>query len=218
MKQSTTKNTEPIFWTSTQPNYSDKDRVRVSMVNGKRVQERVPQRGHVGEYDNYDYAPGFRSLRVVRHDGHVVDSVLTNGAAHMDTHTTYGQYIRMKHRALGWFAMSECPCALVAAQHIGANTLVHEPSRTAQPCPPGTYSAKAPCPHAVAELDARRRQQAELMSDKEANFKTKEDKIVEQQGKMIEQQSELLERMAGQVSKVDPPAAPKAPRAEAKKD
>jgi len=176
---STVKHKEPIFWTSTQPNYSDKDRVRYTMVDGKRIREKVPQRGHVGEYDNYTYAPGVRYVTVLRHDGHIINSVLTNGAGHTDHTGPYGQYIRMKHRGLGWFGMGECPCALVAAQTISRDTLVCEANRDAQPCAPGSYNAKSPCPHAIAERDARRKQHVEAMTEKEHAFKTKDDKLIE---------------------------------------
>lgn len=179
MTQSTTSNHEPIFWTSTQPNYSDKDRVKESMIDGKRVRERIPQRGHVGEYDNYTMAPGVRFIRVIRHDGHIVDSVLTNGAAHMDPHSAYGQYIQAQHRHFGWFGAGECPCALVASGRFSRECLVHPANRDAQPCEPGSYSGQKPCPHTVAELRARREQHNGLMAEKEASSKSKDDKLIE---------------------------------------
>ena len=59
----------PIFWTSTIPGYNDADRQRVRFDDGERIVERIPQRAHIGDYENRKRAPGVRSVRVVRHDG-----------------------------------------------------------------------------------------------------------------------------------------------------
>ena len=179
MSQSATSNTEPIFWTSTIPNYSDKDRVFERMENGKRIRERIPQRGHVGEYDNYTMANGIRFIRVIRHDGHIVDSVLTNGAAHTDHTSPYGQFIQMKHRKLGWFGIAECPCALVMAGHFSPDVLAFAGNRDAQPCDPGALKPGQMCTHAKAELNARRGIHNEVMAEKEEGSKSKDDKLIE---------------------------------------
>lgn len=200
--ESTTNASEPIFWTSTQPNYSEKDRTRYRMENGKRIKEKIPQTGHIGTHEAYQKAAVRRFHEVVRHDGHMVFSVLTNGAAHLDVHGPYGQYIVGKRRSLGWFGMGECPCALVAANNFGVECLVDEKNRGARPCEPGTYSAAQPCPHAVAEIAARRAAHNAIMHEKEIAGKT-------DQNRLLEGQNKLIEMLAAQAVKDDPPPVEK---------
>ena len=195
--KSTTQVREPIFWTSTQPGFNDSDRTRHVMIDGERVTERIPQRGHVGDHDEFEVdRNNFRYRTMIRHDGHIVSSILTNGAAHSDVHGPYGQYIQSKYRFLGWFSPADCPCALIASRIIGADTMVHAPNRTDQPCEPGTYSAKNMCPHAKAEIEARRARQKRTMDQKEKNFTNPNKAIQEQQAQMIAGQNKLLEVIA----------------------
>lgn len=166
------QNQEPIFWVnSSSPQASNAERHR-SIVdeNGRRRLEKHPQIGHVGPYDDYKTANGVRFYVMCRHDGNIVFHCLTNGAAHLDHNGPYGQYAMMKARYLGWFLPSECPCALVAAQTIEADTLVHAPNRTANPCKAGTYSYKNPCEHAVAEIAARRLLAKEIDDERRATM------------------------------------------------
>lgn len=150
------------------------------MKNGKRITEKVPQRGHLGDYEERLAAPGLRYVTMIRHDGIEASIVLTNGAAHMDPNTAYGQYVKRKARFLGWFGTGECPCALVSNREISPDALMVEELRTAQPCAPGTYGGKAGlCPHAKAEQKAREAAHSDVQLEKEEKMKGKEDKILE---------------------------------------
>jgi hypothetical protein len=176
-------NREPIFWTTTQPGYNDRDRQRTITVeeNGKKVRrtEKFPQRGHVGDYDDRRTAPGERWMLVVRHDGNEVRAPLTNGAAHMDSATAYGKYMRVKARFLGWFDPRQCPCALRVTNELLPETLVSEEALTGQPCQPDPDHKERRCAHSIAEKAARTAKHNVVQSQREIDFKSKEDKILD---------------------------------------
>lgn len=172
-------NREPIFWTTTTPGFNDSDRARTIMVEGKRRTEKFPQRGHVGDYDDRKIAPGDRWMLVVRHDGHEVRAVLTNGAAHMDTATAYAQYVRVKGHRLGWYNPGQCPCALIATKELSKDAVVSDEVRNGTPCPPSSYSLKNRCPHSSAEQAARQAVHKAVQDERELAFKSKEDKILD---------------------------------------
>ncbi len=184
---------EPIFWTSTTPNYNERDRMRVSVVDGEQVVERVPQKGHQGDYDDRRPARGIRFFNVVRSDGHIAPLVLTNAAAHMDHTSPYGQHMTAKARFYGWFRPGACPCALLATGELGRNHIADKSIIGAQACQPGTYSEKEMCPHALAELAARRKRHEDRENAREANFRTKEDKILDGQRQQTEALTKAME-------------------------
>lgn len=192
----------PIFWTTTEPNYNDKDRHKRYMKNGKRVVEKVPQSGHVGTYADKKRAPGVRFVTMVNSVGNTVSVVLTNGAGHMDPNTAYGQYVKRKARALCWFGIGECPCALIRTGEIHPDGFMTEAVRTGDPCPHGSFSGKDPdsmCPHAKAERDARQVEQARSEAERAEKMKGKEDRILEllaaQQLNSAEREEKVLELM-----------------------
>lgn len=157
---------EACFWltTSEDPN---RERTRTRMVNGRKVIEKLPQHGHEGDYENKRRARGRRYIMVVRHEGHTVPLLLTNAAAHL-THGPYAQYQLGKARALGWYPMGGCPCALYIGQELSADQVVSDAVKKGTPCKPGTHSAEHPCEHDLAERAARtalwNADQAERMS------------------------------------------------------
>lgn len=173
---------EPCFWTSTRPGYNSKDRELVSFVDGKRIVERVPQRGHQGDYEDRRPARGIRSVRTVRSDGHTVHMVLTNGAAHLDHTTQFGQYQNAKAEHLGWYPVGSCPLARLAngqlqPQHFRVQSMLKE-----TPCAPKSYSEKSPCKHSIAEELARKAAWASgEMAELEHKFKNSSDKLAEAQ-------------------------------------
>jgi len=154
---------EPCFWSmtpSSNPGYNLVDRERFIVVNdeqGNPIQrkEKFPQRGHLGDYEDRQAAPGQRFATVVRHDGNVAHVPLTNAAAHLDPNTPYGQYMRQKGFFLGWFGLESCPAALIQAGQLRPSTIVDKSILTAAPCPRNSYSADNVCPHCVAETKAR---------------------------------------------------------------
>jgi hypothetical protein len=184
-------NEVPIFWTTTQAGYNDADRTRRYMRNGKRVVEKLPQSGHVGGYDERRPAKGTRYARVIDSAGNEIALVMTNGAAHLDAGTGYGQMMRSKARALGWFGITECPCALVAAKDINREAFLVDEIRdgTARACQSGSYKGdhlETMCPHAKAEREARIAAHSAHEAERAEKLRSRDDKLVEQQGKMLE--------------------------------
>jgi len=172
----------PIFWTTTEPNYNDRDRHKRYMKDGKRVVEKIPQSGHVGGYTDRKRAQGVRFVTMVNSVGNSVSVVLTNGAGHMDPNTAYGQHVKRKARSLSWFGIGECPCALIATGEINPDGFLSESVRKGEPCRPGTFSGKDldnMCPHAVAERNARQAEQTRSEAERADKMKGKEDKILE---------------------------------------
>jgi hypothetical protein len=161
---------EPIFWTSTRPGYNNVDRERVTNVNGKRIVERVPQRGHQGDYENRRLAKGQRYITAVRHEGHVVSVVMTNGAAHMDPNTEFGLYQKAKMAHLGWYPIGGCPLAALANGNMMPGHFTDQSLLKDVPCPPSSCSEAKPCRHAIAERDARRKENSEAAKEVESKF------------------------------------------------
>lgn len=206
---------EPVFWTSTLPGYNDRDRTRVRFEAGKKIVERIPQRGHMGDYENRRPARGVRSVRTVRHDGHVIDHVLTCGAAHLDHTTSYGQYQQAKGRHFGWYPLASCPIALLAIGSIQRDHFHDQSLLGDQPCPPGSCSEKSPCKHALAELEARRKTRAIEAADLQARFRDPAEKMVDAQR---EQTTALTNTIREVLAKASESARPEPPPPRAPKD
>lgn len=192
---------EPIFWTSTRPGYNKRDRERVSFVDGEQRVERVPQRGHQGDYENRRPARGVRSVRVVRHEGHIIEMVVTNGAAHLDPHTEWGQYQFAKARFHGWFQLGSCPLARVAAGELSPSHFRAQSILKDRPCAPGTCSEKEPCKHALAEIEARRAAQAKANAELERKYAGAAERQIEAQR---EQTAALVEALTSALGPKEP--------------
>lgn len=172
----------PIFWTTTEPNFNDRDRHKRYMKNGKRVVEKVPQSGHVGDYNEKRRAQGTRYITMVNGVGNTFSMVLTNGAAHMDPNTAYGVYVKRKARALAWFGIGECPCLLIANNEVDPDGFMSDECRTGEPCKRGSFKGTdidTMCPHAKAERAARMTAHAEIEAERAEKMKGKEDRILE---------------------------------------
>lgn len=218
-QQHNVMNREPIFWTTTSPGYNTSDRERTVMyddvhpvtgkVTKKRGVEKFPQRGHLGDYEDRRTAPGERWMLVVRHDGHEVRAPLTNGAAHMDSATGFGQYVRTKARALGWYDPRQCPCALLAIGMLQAEHIHSDEVRTARPCT-RTGREKDRCEHSLAEQKARQLNQRQIQDDREEAFQTKEDKMLEMMKMQIDAQNKQTAAIVDRMNAIDiPPTEPK---------
>lgn len=142
---------DPILWVG------KAQRTRRIVVDGEQRTERIPQRGHAGnsDYDEPKLAPGKRWELYVKGDGNACRVPLTNAAAHLDDTTPYGQMVRAKARFLGWYPLGSCPCALVLTGELRANHFASKEVARSEPCRPRTYSVEDPCPHALAEQEAR---------------------------------------------------------------
>lgn len=194
---------EPIFWSTTRPGYNDNDRQRFTMVNGRRIVEKFPQHGHVGDYDRPEKAPGTRFWYMNTHQGNEIAMVLTNGASHLDPNSAYGQYVKMKARFLGWFAPGQCPVALLGTgelhpDHIVDKTILHD----SKPCPHGEHNRKNPCRHSVAEKKARQKQHAEDEAERLKSYKDNGEKMIEAQR---EQTAAIVEAITAALAKQQTP-------------
>lgn len=203
----------PTFWVSTNNAANDGERTKRYMRNGEHVIEKVPQTGHVGDYDSKRRAPGQRYFKLINSQGNEISYTMTNAAAHMDTGAGYGQDRRRKARHFGWYAIGECPSALVVAGEINPDAFLTAEIREGQnPCAKGTFKGdhiETMCPHAKAERDARLSAHAKREAERAEKLKSKDDKLVEQQG-------EMLRYLAEQVTRGEQPAP--APRARARRD
>lgn len=172
---------EPIFWTTTKPGYNDADRQIMRMVNGRRVVEKFPQHGHVGDYDNKQKAPGQRFIYVITHHGNEIAMCLTNGASHLDPNSGYGMYMKRKARFLGWFPPGGCPVVLVQSGELQPDHIVDKSILKGQPCEPDKHSRRNPCKHSIAEKAARVAQHNRDESERLANYKGDGERLIEAQ-------------------------------------
>lgn len=210
-------NREPIFWTTTSPGYNDSDRQRAvtyddvdpetGEVTKRRGIEKFPQRGHLGDYEDRRTAPGDRWMLVVRHDGHEVRAPLTNGAAHMDSATGYGQYMRTKARALGWFDPRQCPLSLLQVGGL-QDEHIHERSIIGQHACTRTGREKDRCPHSIAEKKARALNTRKIQDQREQAFRTKEDKMLEMMKMQIDAQNAQTAAIVERLNAVPPSDVP----------
>lgn len=135
--------------------------------------ERLPAPAHVSSDVRSPeiWAPSLtRWRRVLRHDGHEVALVHSNGAGHAPAirgrfvTDQYAQHVLTKCYALGWLEHPRtggCAIAQIAMGMIdGRRMLVREiAAEDAVPC----SAENGVCPHYEAERDARRARQAEKM-------------------------------------------------------
>lgn len=189
-------NTEPILWLTMDDKLNAR-RFHRSHIgpDGKRILERLPQRGHQGPYDNYSLARGMRSIRMARNDGHTTDMPLTNGAAHLDTNQTYAGYQLAKARYFGWFPVAKCPLACVVSGEIDPLSLLCRDQVDEQPCKPGPHiTDENPCVHAVREIEARRLARVVETNEIEEKFVDPNEKLIRAQR---EQTAAIVQALTG---------------------
>ncbi|HEY1813011.1 MAG TPA: hypothetical protein VGG74_11760 [Kofleriaceae bacterium] len=195
---------EPIFWTTTKPGYNDADRQSSRMVDGRRVVEKFPQHGHVGDYDNPQKAPGQRFIYVITDAGHEIPMCLTNGASHLDSNGPYAQYVRRKARFLGWFPPAACPAALLQVGELDADRIVDKSILDAKPCLPDPNRNRFnPCPHSRAEKVARMKQHEADERERLANYKDNGQRLIEAQR---DQTQALVEALQTAIADRESPA------------
>jgi hypothetical protein len=170
---------EPIFWTSTVPGYNTADRERRTIRDGKEVVERVPQIGHQGDYEHKSLAQGIRYIEVVRHEGHIINQVLTNAAAHLDINTGWFQQQRGKALYWGWYPIATCPVALLRTGELQPRHIKDASLLNAQPCEHGTYDREHRCPHSISEQAARSKWWATAEAERVAAYKDPTDRMIE---------------------------------------
>jgi hypothetical protein len=173
---------EPIFWlTTSDPRNGAAERERIIMVDSEQLIEKHPQHGHSGDYENRTKAPGVRYIKVVRHEGHTVAMVLTNGAAHLDPTGPYGNHVRSKARFLGWYPEGACPVALLNAGELGKRHIAcaENLSPKAKACAPKTSNQANPCEHDLTERAARTAKWNKKQFERLAGFRSEAERYAE---------------------------------------
>lgn len=186
---------DPIFWLTTTEDPERERRTIRAVAGRKPIVEKLPQIGHVGDYDNKQRAKGTRFVFMIRHEGHEIPMCLTNAAAHLDPSTGYGNYMRGKARALGWYPSGACPSRLFRMGELTLDQLASEEARTGTPCEPQMSNRKRPCPHDVAERAARTSTWNEEQKERLASFKSDADRVIEETRKATQ---ELMAGLQGQ--------------------
>lgn len=204
---------EPIYWLRVRPGGDNRaDREITTVVNGRKVVEKVPQRARMSDEAGQGQFGGQRWIRVVRHDGHDVRVTMTNGAAHFDMNTSYAAQMRRKARFLGWIPIDACPVQKLLAGEMTEDHFVDKKLLTEQPCVRGSYSASKPCPHLIAERDARRVQNKADWDERAVSYKTEADKIIEaaqlQSKATVEGLTAGLRELAAQMADLRQSSAP----------
>lgn len=192
---------EAILW----GNIAKRDHERV--VGGRRIVEKVPQTATFGDYDSPKAAPR-RWRAVIDANGNDVRVVITTAASDIDVDGPYARRMRLKWRYHGWFEKAACPVALYLNGDLYENHLVSEKvladATDRRACPPGAHSDANPCPHTVAEMETRRTLSAAKDVERQKNFKTETEKLLEGQARNNDQ---LLHGLLGHVTKAVSDAA-----------
>jgi hypothetical protein len=197
---------EPILWAHKvtrakpvlrlNPETGQREQV-IDDETGEPVTERIPQIGHVGDYENpvAMRRPGW--VHVLKHDGHEVRVKLTNAAAQEDLNHSYANFMRAKIRHFGWVIVGTCPLVAVASgdirkQHLAARSLLTE-----RACERGSFGELNPCRHYLAERDARRARHGVLEARRNSSFKPEADRLIEAQAK---QTTEIVTGVGGAIA------------------
>lgn len=186
-------NREPIFWAHMNEEVNKAERQTIRIVNGKRIVEKRPQMPHIGDYEVRVRAPGQRYIIMVKEDGNVVPIVHTCAAADLNMGSGYANSIKQKSLFLGRFPLAMCPCAMMMAGTLRPNTVVSDEVREGTACARGTHSLDKPCPHALAELAARREQHNAVEHEITMKYREEEERKLAAQREM---NKELLEGVA----------------------
>lgn len=168
---------DPILWAH------KTQRTRRLIVDGEVRIERLPQRGHRGDsdYDRPQPVAGPRWIHVVKNCGSAVRVPITNGASLVvggGPDGTYSSMIDRKAKALGWYSLASCPCALLQVGDLQPHHLASRDLLTAQPCPPRSYSEDNPCPHALAEQEARRAKHEKREAERNKGMQSEAEKLL----------------------------------------
>ncbi len=195
--------TDPCMWLrAPAPNFVGAARERFE--NGRRIVERHPARGHLGEGpDDVKPATGTRYITVVRHDGHTVFLCLTNAASHLDTNTPWAQYQRAKCFLLGWFEIGKCPLAALYDErmfpgHFHDQSIVEAKNNGEPPCNPKDCSEDSPCRHALAEKAARVKNNVAYHAEKMPGFQAQADADRANAAQLTQILAKLNDKLDGQ--------------------
>jgi hypothetical protein len=118
--------------------------------------ERLPLLCHMGDnYEDREQHPRAqaRYVMIVRHEGHTVPLLMTNGAADL-TRGTYAQYMAGKARKFGWYLLHVPLCRQIKSGDVRKDKIVcRELLASKKLCPAKHYPEGCPC--SVRERAAR---------------------------------------------------------------
>lgn len=184
--------------------------------------ERIPQTGRVGVVRQVEDIATTRpmqdprSIRYLRTEGHEIHAPIRSAAAALNgdknTDRSFRENIVAKASFYGWLQVGCCPVDEVMRRIIMperiVSPMVREAIRDRKPCSQADVGGgKPPCPHYLAERDARRARQVKFEEQRAKSLKSDSDKLAEKQTEAI---GALVERLA--VKPEEPaPVAPPAP-------
>lgn len=169
---------------------------------GAPLFDRRPLKAHYGNnMTGVREAPVTSVIKFLRHDGILVDTKINNSPAHIvDGDDRYQRGIMRKARHFGWIAMGECPAMLVASGAIPAHRVLATSARTGQCSHDHIGFRNPPCPHFLAEYEARTGKSREDYLALLENFKSSEAKQIEAQAKAslasVEKHDKVLSELA----------------------
>ncbi|HTJ43034.1 MAG TPA: hypothetical protein VL463_13110 [Kofleriaceae bacterium] len=213
---------DPCHWLRIKPGVTNLDKEGREFTrrdeNGKIVKEKTPQRARD---ESGKLLPGKRWIRYIHQNGTDARDCISNGASHLEAQSSYEMAIRRKARQLGWIEIDSCPVKKHLLGELDDDQIVDAAVREAvKACPDGSYSASNPCPHLIAERDARRAANAKDWADRAAGYRTEADKIMEASNQnaaaIREGIKDLVQEMRG--GDVAPTPMPRGKRAKAEED
>ena len=139
--------------------------------------------------------------KYLRHDGIVTDVKINNSPAHyVDGDDRYQRNITRKARHFGWIKIGECPALQVSLGAIEPHRILSDKARTG-PCTHDVLGKhNPPCPHFLAEYEARAKTSATNYLALLESFKSAESRQIEAQAaaavKSVETHDKVIEQLA----------------------
>ena len=163
----------PICWAEIANDPKQRIFAAFKWENGVRVQskdpntgaplyDRRPLRAHYGNNLTGVRDAGIVSTEMyLRHDGIVTNVKINNSPAHhVDGDDRYQRNITRKARHFGWIKVGECPALQVSLGAIEPHRILAESARV-KPCSHEVLGKhNPPCPHFLAEYEARSKRSA----------------------------------------------------------
>lgn len=186
---------EPIMWV--RANYQPPQITRPG-PDGDPIVEKLPATAPPPDDHPLHGQPVRRWELMVDEAGNEVRAVYSGGAADYQVdHPNYGAAIKQRHRRRGWFALASCPLVLVRGGQLDAG-YVRSVQPGDEPCEPGTYSAKRPCKHALAELKFRKERNTRREAKRAEAFRSETEKMAREAQKNQEKQNDTLAELVRQ--------------------
>lgn len=172
---------------------------------GRPVMERIPGTGYEGSPKNATPMRRRRFVEMLRHDGHIVAVPITNAAAHLpDSDVSCETDRRLKGKYLGWIEKGQCPAAMLAGNLLPAEQFAADTAGWT-PCNPRTLGEKnPPCPHFIAEQNARKGRRGDETDALEAKYASEAEKHT---AAIRDLATNLTDVVKGAIAPASPPVA-----------